>query len=42
MTDDAIPFQLVSDYQPAGDQPQAIHKLIAGFEAGLALSLIHI
>ncbi|HQW82433.1 MAG TPA: DEAD/DEAH box helicase family protein, partial [Pseudomonadota bacterium] len=36
MTDDAIPFQLVSDYQPAGDQPQAIHKLIAGFEAGLA------
>ena len=36
MTDDAIPFRLVSEYQPAGDQPQAIRKLIAGFEAGLA------
>jgi excinuclease ABC subunit B len=29
-------FQLVSPYQPAGDQPQAIKKLIDGFEAGLA------
>lgn len=24
------PFQLVTDYQPAGDQPQAIEKLVAG------------
>ena len=30
------PFQLVSPYQPAGDQPQAIKRLIDGFEAGLA------
>jgi len=30
------PFQLVSPFQPAGDQPQAIEKLIAGFEAGVA------
>ena len=29
-------FQLVSPYSPAGDQPQAIAKLIKGFEAGLA------
>ena len=29
-------FQLVSPYKPAGDQPQAIKKLIDGFEAGLA------
>jgi excinuclease ABC subunit B len=29
-------FQLVSPYQPAGDQPQAIERLAAGFEAGLA------
>ena len=29
-------FQLVSPYQPAGDQPQAIERLVAGFEAGLA------
>ena len=36
MTDDAIPFQLVSEYQPAGDQPEAIRKLIEGFQAGLA------
>ena len=30
------PFQLVSPFQPAGDQPQAIEKLVAGFEAGVA------
>ena len=29
-------FQLVAPYQPAGDQPQAIRKLIEGFESGLA------
>ena len=29
-------FQLVSPYQPAGDQPQAIRKLIEGFDSGLA------
>ncbi len=28
-------FQLVSPYQPAGDQPQAIDRLVANFEAGL-------
>src|SRR6266436_4186065 len=27
-------FQLVSEYQPAGDQPAAIEKLVAGFRAG--------
>jgi excinuclease ABC subunit B len=29
-------FELVSHYQPAGDQPQAIAKLVEGLEAGLA------
>src|SRR5690606_9136934 len=29
-------FRLQSSYQPAGDQPQAIAKLIEGLEAGLA------
>nr|WP_153389345.1 excinuclease ABC subunit UvrB [Acinetobacter wanghuae] len=29
-----IPFQLVTDYQPAGDQPQAIEKLVKGIEQG--------
>ena len=29
-------FQLVSSYQPAGDQPQAIERLVEGFESGLA------
>jgi len=29
-------FQLVSPYSPAGDQPQAIQKLVGNFEAGLA------
>ncbi|MGD0656207.1 MAG: DEAD/DEAH box helicase family protein, partial [Thermoguttaceae bacterium] len=27
-------FQLVSPFQPAGDQPQAIEALIAGLQAG--------
>jgi excinuclease ABC subunit B len=30
------PFQLVAPFQPAGDQPEAIEKLVAGFEQGLA------
>ncbi|MCC5824845.1 excinuclease ABC subunit UvrB [Alkalimonas sp.] len=29
-------FRLVSDYQPAGDQPEAIAKLVDGLESGLA------
>ena len=29
-------FQLVAPYSPAGDQPLAIDKLVAGFENGLA------
>jgi excinuclease ABC subunit B len=28
------PFQLVSDYQPTGDQPQAIVALVAGLNGG--------
>ena len=27
-------FELVSQFQPTGDQPQAIEKLVAGFKAG--------
>jgi excinuclease ABC subunit B len=27
-------FQLVSPFQPAGDQPQAIEKLVAGLREG--------
>jgi excinuclease ABC subunit B len=29
-------FRLVAPYEPAGDQPQAIARLIEGFESGLA------
>jgi excinuclease ABC subunit B len=29
-------FQLVAPYQPAGDQPQAIEQLVAGFDSGVA------
>ena len=28
------PFDLVTNYQPAGDQPQAIEKLVKGFKEG--------
>jgi excinuclease ABC subunit B len=34
MTADAQAFQLVTEYQPAGDQPQAIEKLVSGFQHG--------
>ena len=30
------PFQLVAPFQPAGDQPDAIRRLIASFDAGVA------
>src|SRR5262245_60067841 len=30
------PFKLEADYQPAGDQPQAIDKLVGGLNDGLA------
>ncbi len=33
---DSERFELVSPFDPAGDQPQAIDKLVEGFEAGLA------
>ncbi|KAF1686164.1 excinuclease ABC subunit B [Pseudoxanthomonas broegbernensis] len=33
-------FELVSPYSPAGDQPQAIAKLIEGFDAGLAKQVL--
>ena len=33
-------FELVAPYQPAGDQPQAIEKLVAGFEGGLARQVL--
>ncbi|KFN44959.1 excinuclease ABC subunit UvrB [Arenimonas oryziterrae] len=29
-------FEIVSPFEPAGDQPEAIRQLIAGFESGLA------
>lgn len=34
--DASFPFQVVSDYEPAGDQPTAIQTLIEGVEAGVA------
>ncbi len=37
MTHDiSFPFQVVSHYQPAGDQPKAIKTLVQGLKAGLA------
>jgi len=29
-----VPFKLSADYKPTGDQPQAIERLVASFEAG--------
>lgn len=33
--DQSVPFQIVSDFEPAGDQPQAIAKLTEGIQSGL-------
>ena len=33
---DQIPFQLRGDYQPSGDQPEAIAQLVDGLRSGLA------
>ncbi len=30
------PFRLQADYQPAGDQPEAIARLVEGLESGLS------
>jgi excinuclease ABC subunit B len=30
------PFKLEADYKPAGDQPQAIARLVEGLSEGLA------
>jgi len=32
--DASVPFQVVSEFEPAGDQPRAIAELIAGVQAG--------
>ncbi len=32
----AMSFELFADYEPAGDQPQAIEKLVDGLQSGLA------
>ncbi|WP_213014788.1 excinuclease ABC subunit UvrB [Acinetobacter rathckeae] len=34
------PFDLVTDYQPAGDQPEAIKKIVSGIERGLKNQLL--
>ena len=33
-------FQLVSDYEPAGDQPKAIKQLLAGFQNGKPMQVL--
>jgi excinuclease ABC subunit B len=33
-------FRLVAPYEPAGDQPQAIERLVASFEAGVAKQVL--
>ena len=35
MQDQSQPFELVTPYAPAGDQPQAIEKLVDGVKKGL-------
>lgn len=34
-------FELVTQFQPAGDQPEAIRKMVAGIESGLSHQTLH-
>ncbi len=34
-------FELVTQFEPAGDQPEAIRKLVAGIESGLSHQTLH-
>ena len=34
--DESVPFKIHSPYEPAGDQPAAIEKLVSGIESGVA------
>lgn len=34
-------FELVTQFKPAGDQPEAIRKLVAGIESGLSHQTLH-
>ncbi|NLU13888.1 MAG: excinuclease ABC subunit UvrB [Gammaproteobacteria bacterium] len=34
-------FELVTQFQPAGDQPEAIRQMVAGIEAGLSHQTLH-
>ena len=36
MSVQAFKFEVHSDYRPAGDQPDAINRLVEGLESGLA------
>ena len=36
MSDRSDLFQLAAPFEPSGDQPDAIRKLVANFEAGMA------
>ena len=37
---DSRPFELVTNYKPAGDQPQAIEKLVNGVKQGYRNQLL--
>jgi excinuclease ABC subunit B len=37
---DSATFTVYSDYKPAGDQPQAIEKLVEGIDSGLASQIL--
>lgn len=36
----SLPFELVTEYQPAGDQPKAIEKLVQGIDQGMKGQLL--
>jgi excinuclease ABC subunit B len=36
----ALPFQLVSEYEPGGDQPRAIQEILEGFKSGKSIQVL--
>ena len=40
MSESSLKFDLKSSYQPSGDQPEAIKKLVSGLNAGLSEQIL--
>ena len=38
--DESVPFKIVSDFSPTGDQPKAINNLVNGLQEGMSKQVL--